>query len=150
MNVYMGRRRQRGHGIGSLFSSLVSAVKPFAFKGISTLAKNFLPKVASVGKNLVTNVGKEALKTGVNIATDYLAGKNPRQAAVSQMAHTGQQVMANPTSLLRAPPPPPPPKRTAPKPKKKTKGLKRKSRGKTVSTSVAAKRSRPRDIFDDK
>ena len=147
MNVYMGRRRQRGHGIGSLFGSLVSAVKPFAFKGISTLAKNFLPKVASVGKNLVTNVGKEALKTGVNIATDYLAGKNPRQAAVSQLAHTGQQVMAHPTALLQAPPPPP--KRTASKPKKKKKGLKRKSPGKTVRTSVAAKRSRPRDIFDD-
>jgi hypothetical protein len=49
--VFAGRRYQRGHGLGSIFGGLFKAAMPLLKKGAKTL-------------------GREALKTGLNIAGD--------------------------------------------------------------------------------
>lgn len=58
---YKGRRRQRGYGLGSVFSSLFRRVAPLLKRGAMTL-------------------GKQALKTGVNVANDVLQGDNIGEA----------------------------------------------------------------------
>ena len=153
MQVYMGRRRQRGHGIGSVLTGAMTGLArtflPMVKGLFGNVGSKIVPQVLNTGKTLVSNVGKEMVKTGVNIATDFLHGKNPAMAAKAQIANTGQQIMTNPRQLLQPhptvptpAPPPPPPKR------KKRKGLKRKTSHKGVRRTQATKRRRPRDIFD--
>ena len=58
--VFAGRRYQRGHGLGSIFAGLFKAAMPLLKKGAKTL-------------------GREALKTGLNIAGDVVQGRNIKQ-----------------------------------------------------------------------
>lgn len=144
MQVFMGRRRQRGHGIGSVISG--------AFKSLLPAAGNLLK---SLGSKLVTNVGSKALSTGANIATDILAGKRPSDALRSRLGAAGSEIARNPLSLLstpsaappQPPPPPPPPPKTTKKTKRKP--LKRKLVSSKVRSSKGSKKSRRVDILDD-
>jgi len=72
--VYVGTRFQRGHGLESIFGGLFKAAVPLLKKGAKTL-------------------GREALKTGLNIAEDVVAGKNLKQAAKSRLKSTGQSLL---------------------------------------------------------
>ena len=72
--MYVGTRFQRGHGLGSIFGGLFKAAVPLLKKGAKTL-------------------GREALKTGLNIAEDMVAGKNLKQAAKSRLKSTGQNLL---------------------------------------------------------
>jgi hypothetical protein len=51
--VFAGRRYHRGHGLGSIFGGLFKAAMPLLKKGAETL-------------------GREALKTGINITGDVV------------------------------------------------------------------------------
>ena len=53
MNVFQGARGQRGHGIGSVLSSLFRSALP-----------------------MLKNIGKNALQTGLNVATDVVQGNS--------------------------------------------------------------------------
>ena len=57
MPYYLGRQFQRGYGLGGLFSSIGRAVLPMIKSGIKT-------------------VGKEVLRSGAELASDALQGKN--------------------------------------------------------------------------
>jgi hypothetical protein len=57
MPAFAGARYQKGHGLGSIFAKMRAAL-PWFFKA----------------------VGKQALKTGVNVAQDVIAGKKLRDA----------------------------------------------------------------------
>ena len=61
INGFVGSRYQRGSGIGSIFGSLLRSVLPIA---------------KSAGKA----IGKEALRTGMSVASDALAGENFKQS----------------------------------------------------------------------
>lgn len=61
--VYVGLPYQRGHGIGSFLGGAFRAVLPLLTRGAKTL-------------------GKEALRTGLNIATDVAAREIPLKRAV--------------------------------------------------------------------
>ena len=56
----MGRRYQRGHGLGSIFGGLFKAAMPLMKKGAKTLER-------------------QAFKTGLNIARDVVQGRNIKQ-----------------------------------------------------------------------
>ena len=135
----MGRRRQRGHGIGSVISG--------AFKSL-------LPTITNLGKNLLGNVGKNLLNTGVNIVGDLMSGKPAIQSVRSQASATGKKILSSPLSLLKAQAaaastaPPPPPKKKNKVKKQKKKGLKRKSQSSGVSSRAGSKKTRRVDIFD--
>ena len=59
---FAGAQCQRGHGLGSLFGSLLRSAMPLIKRGAVAL-------------------GKGALKTGVRIAGDVLSGQNIKTAA---------------------------------------------------------------------
>ena len=63
MPVFIGRRNQRGHGIGSLLSGLFRRV--------------VMPFVRDNAKK----VGASLLKTGMNIMGDVMSGKNLKESA---------------------------------------------------------------------
>jgi len=60
--VFMGVRGQRGHGLGSMLSSFFRSAWPVIKSGLGFL-------------------GKQALKTGAEIATDVSEGKSFKDAA---------------------------------------------------------------------
>lgn len=72
MTYFRGTQHQRGSGIGSLFGGLLRAVMP-------------------VAKSALKTVGKQAIRTGLSVATDALAGENPLQS----LEHHGKKAAAN-------------------------------------------------------
>ena len=62
MPVYHGSQMQRGHGLGSVLSGL--------FRNVWPLIRNDL-----------RSLGKQALKTGVNVANDVVAGSSFKDSA---------------------------------------------------------------------
>ena len=81
---FTGARVQRGHGFGSLFSGLLRSVAPLIRRGAVAL-------------------GKRALTTGAQIASDVVAGQNVKKAAKRRATAAGRDLMEN---LLNTPPPP--------------------------------------------
>ena len=61
---FQGLRYKRGHGLGSLFRGLVGVAAPLLKKGALALGKS---------------LGQKALKSGVELAQDYL-GDNKRNS----------------------------------------------------------------------
>ena len=72
--IFAGRRYQRGQGLGSIFGGLFKAAMPLLKKGAK-------------------NLGREALKTGLNISGDVVQGRNIKQAAKSRLKSTGQNLL---------------------------------------------------------
>ena len=68
--VYSGRAKQRGHGLGSMFSSLFKRVLPF------------LKKLAPI-----------ALRTGANIVDDVSKGKSFKDSAFDHVPKTLSKVV---------------------------------------------------------
>ena len=65
--VFVGSRRQRGHGIGSILGGLFRRVVPFI-------------------RGNVSKIGKNVLRTGMDIASDVLSGKRFKDAAKQGVA----------------------------------------------------------------
>ena len=82
MPYYSGRQFQRGYDLGCLFSSIGRAVLPMIKSGIKT-------------------VGKEVLRSGVELASDALQGRNLKKAAI----HRAKQSGVNLLKRIAAPPP---------------------------------------------
>lgn len=68
--VYAGNRSMRGYGFGSVFKRFFKWIMPI-------VKENALP--------VVKNIGKEALKSAVNIANDTIDGKTLKESAKSNM-----------------------------------------------------------------
>ena len=73
MPYFSGASYQRGYGLGSIFNSI---------------AKTVLPLIKSGAKA----VGKEALKSGMAFASDVVAGKNVKQAAINRAKSAGSNL----------------------------------------------------------
>jgi hypothetical protein len=109
---YVGRRRQRGHGLGSIVSGLFRRfVVPFVRANVKT-----------VGSNL--------LHTGTNIARDVFAGRKLTEAAKE---HVPSGIKRTVQSLQwQSPPQPPPAKKQKKTKKKKKKVVVKKGRGRDI------------------
>lgn len=131
----MGRRRQRGHGIGNVISGAFRSLLPAASNIFSSIAKKALP-----------NLGKHALQAGINIAGDVLGGMRAKDA----LQQRAVQVARNPASLVRfmQHPPEEPPKK---KRKKTIKSVPSKTGHSKLTKAKKGRRTqkRPHDIFDD-
>jgi hypothetical protein len=68
--VYQGKAYMRGYGFGSVFKKFFRWIMPI-------MKENALP--------VVKNIGKEALKTAVNIANDTLDGQSFAESAKSNL-----------------------------------------------------------------
>lgn len=119
--VFAGGRGQRGHGLGNIFGSLFRSAMPLIKRGAVAL-------------------GKRALKTGVRVARDVVAGGNLKAAVKRRAKEAGVDLL---DGLLNAP-----------APKKKKVQQRRRAAIKTprrTATTVSRrkKRRRPVDIFDE-
>ena len=66
MSIFYGARKQRGHGIGSIFSGLFRSIFPV------------LKRVAPV-------IGKKALQTSIDIVSDMAARQSLKESAKSRV-----------------------------------------------------------------
>ena len=71
--VFRGANYQRGYGFGNVFKNI--------FRWI-------IPLVKEHAKPIAQKVGKEALKTATNIATDAINGKDLKSSAQSRIEET--------------------------------------------------------------
>ena len=79
--VFRGATVQRGHGIGGFFSNLLKGALPMIKSGAKTL-------------------GKELLKTGMEISGDLIGGKSFNDSAKERFSNSGQQMVKQISSML--------------------------------------------------
>ena len=123
LSYFVGSSVQRGHGLGRLFGGLVRSVAPLIRRGAAA-------------------VGERALKTGMQIADDFMTGQNIKQAAKRRVTDAGKDLMR---SLLATTGPP------GVRAQPKRRRLPIKCATTTRPTSVATrcrKGQTPRDVFD--
>lgn len=111
--VFRGARVQKGHGLGNVLGGLFRSAMPLLKKGVKSL-------------------GKEALRTGVEIAGDVLDGRSIKQAAKTRTLAAGKRVANRAASSITG--------------SKSVKRSKRSPSSRRNSRAGGAKRSR--DIFD--
>lgn len=120
-NVFKGPMIQKGYGIGDVFKKF--------FRWIIPIVKTHVIPIVKQG---ATNAGNELLKTGTDIAKDYIQGKDLKTSAkehLKQRAISGIDTLSNKTqNYIRG------------------LGIKRKKR-KLYSVAKKAKK-RKLDIFD--
>ena len=129
--VFRGSRMQRGYGIGSVLSGMLRAAVPFLRRGAQAL-------------------GKQALRTGLDVGRDVLSGRKLKDSARQRTLQTVRNVVEKAgrrtnggTARRRRPA-----QKNGPKTNKKKKGIKRKAPSKSVISSRAKRAKRPPDIFD--
>ena len=83
--VFVGARVQRGHGLGNLFSGLIRAAMPLVKSGVKAL-------------------GKQGLKTGMQIAGDVLGGQKPKQAVQRRAKQAGTRLVGQALGQWQGPP----------------------------------------------
>ena len=74
MPTFVGARYQRGHGIGNILKTITRFALPWIKKGAQAM-------------------GRQALKTGVDIAGDVLAGENVKATAKRHMSQGLKQLV---------------------------------------------------------
>ena len=133
--VFRGSRMQRGYGIGSVLSGMLRAAVPFLRRGAQAL-------------------GKQALRTGLDVGRDVLSGRKLKDSARQRSLQTVRNVVEKAgrrtnggTARRRRPAQKNGPKTNNSQNKKK-KGIKRKAPSKSVISSRAKRAKRPPDIFD--
>jgi hypothetical protein len=110
--VFAGRSHQRGHELGSIFGGLFKAAMPLLKKGAKTL-------------------GREALKTGLNIAGDVVQGRNIKQAAESRLKSTGQNLLQKAMDTAE-----PPGQRAVKEPAERKKTRRRQTKQRNTSNDI--------------
>lgn len=109
MPVFIGAHSQRGYGLGSIFGGLMRLALPLLKKGTKAL-------------------GKQALKSSVNIAGDIIRGHKPGHIVKTR----GPQILSNTVNQLLSPPGEP---------------LKKKRKRSVVIHNKVKHRKRSNDIF---
>ena len=130
--VFRGSRMQRGYGIGAVLSGMLRAAVPFIRRGAQAL-------------------GKQALRTGLNVGRDVLSGRKLKDAARQRAVQTVRTMARNAGRATGGTK-----RRTAPGRRngakkndgRKKKAIKRKKSVKSVTSSRAKRAKRPTDIFD--
>ena len=130
--VFRGSRMQRGYGIGSVLSGMLRAAVPFLRRGAQAL-------------------GKQALRTGLDVGRDVLSGRKLKDSARQRTLQTVRNVVekaGRQAATQRRRPAQQSRPKTNNSQKKKKKGIKRKAPSKSVISSRAKRAKRPPDIFD--
>ena len=120
MPTFQGPNLQRGYGLGGILGGLLRSAMPLLKQGAKVL-------------------GKHALKTGVNIATDALAGQSLKAATKRRLQESGKTLGRQVVNRMRG----------GGRGRKQNKSIKRKrtSGPKVISRKRKIQR-RSRDIFD--
>ena len=116
---FRGTRIQRGYGLGNILSGLFRTALPILKQGAKGL-------------------GKEVLRTGVEIASDGLSGQNVKTAAKARLKQAGARSLKRAADSLGR-------RNVISEPNKR---LKRKIIGNPVSRAYGKQRKWTLDIFD--
>lgn len=84
--------RQRGNGIGSIFSSLYNSVVPLVKSALgigSRVAKS------QIGRQVAKSVKKRAMKAGLNVVNDALQGENVLKSTRREIKKAGGSVLSD-------------------------------------------------------
>lgn len=81
MNVFRGRRLQKGHGIGGVLRGLFRSAMPLIKKGVKSL-------------------GKVALETGVQVANDVMAGEKLKSSLKKRSKQAGRTLINRATNVI--------------------------------------------------
>ena len=130
--VFRGSRMQRGYGIGSVLSGMLRAAVPFLRRGAQAL-------------------GKQALRTGLDVGRDVLSGRKLKDSARQRTLQTVRNVVEKAGRRTTTRRQRRPAQKNRPKTnnsQKKKQGIKRKAPSKSVISSRAKRAKRPPDIFD--
>lgn len=115
--VFSGEKFQRGFGVGSLFGRMLNAALPTITQGMKSL-------------------GKTAVRTGLKIAKDKLAGKSLKDSFSDNFNQARREVIGNTMQYVTG---------------RANSNKKRKRLTKNVTSSLSSKRKRrrvnKRDIF---
>lgn len=111
--VFRGSRAQKGHGLGNVLGGLFRSAMPLLKKGVKSL-------------------GKEALRTGVEIAGDVLDGRSIRDSAKTRTLAAGKRVAKRAASSVMG----------------STSNKRRKRPSSTRRNNRTGGATRSRDIFD--
>ncbi|MEJ2259659.1 MAG: hypothetical protein P8X78_03990 [Nitrosopumilaceae archaeon] len=84
LSVFIGKRYQRGAGLGSLFSSLFHFILPIA-------------------KTVGAKVGRQALRTGARIAADVAEGRDIKEAAIEHAKQGVEELVQKGKGLGKRP-----------------------------------------------
>jgi hypothetical protein len=123
---FVGNPYQRGAGLGSVFGSIFRAVAPLA-------------------KSALRTVGKTALKTGLSVASDALAGRNVVESLEDHGKSGAAHLLSKASKKLNKKKPP----ATKRKKKQKGRGLGRRPARAAGLKTIKAGRKVSKDIFDD-
>ena len=137
MAAFTGARYQRGHGLGNMLRSLTKFALPFLKKGAKA-------------------VGKQAMRTGMNIAQEVMLGQNIKKAAKRHLSQgltelVTQQGRGQPRRRRGPPGQRVKRRKLAISSRKKPKrGYKRKATSniRVISHSAKRRRTSKKDIFD--
>jgi hypothetical protein len=83
LQVFRGSHSQRGYGLGGFFASLFRRALPLLTQGAKV-------------------VGRELIRTGVNVASDVLDGEDIKEAAKTRFIHSGKKLARGLVSHVRA------------------------------------------------
>lgn len=89
MNFHSGIRIQRGRGIGSVFAGLFRSFIPIAKKGIE-IGKKIIN--SSIVKNIASTALDSGKKAAVNVAADFLEGKNYKKTAQEELEEAKNKI----------------------------------------------------------
>ena len=117
--VFQGARTQKGSGLGGILGGLFKSALPLIKQGAKTL-------------------GREALRTGVELAQDAIEGKDIRSAAKGRIRSAGRNLTRRALGAAG--------KTVAPT--KARQGIKRKAKGRRTTASSSKRARRSLDIFD--
>ena len=109
---FQGAAVQRGYGLGGLLGGLFRAATPLLKQGAKVL-------------------GRQVLRTGLNIAGDALGGKNVKRSAKRRMVEAGKRLTGRGLRQLGS-----------------SGGIKRKASRKRVISAKSKRQRRSPDIFD--
>ena len=116
--VFQGPRNQRGFGLGGILGGLLKSAMPLIKQGAKTL-------------------GRQAIRTGVDIAKDALSGQDLKTAAKSRIKRAGRDLTQRAIHSLDS---------------RLThggrRGIKRKTRGRRATSTSGKRARRSLDIFD--
>ncbi|DAC80270.1 TPA_asm: cupiennin [Branchiostoma lancelet adintovirus] len=136
MMVYRGRSIQRGYGLGGIFRGLFRSAVPLLKRGAKA-------------------VGKQALRSGIDLAQDVFNGQGVKLAAKRRAGELGQRLMSGPQQKrarpgIKLPQPRQSARRVTAGTTKGKQTLKRKNQRKVASFAKATGRGRRTspDIFD--
>lgn len=83
---------QRGRGLGSIFAGVFKGLVPLVRSALK-IGKSALKSPAA--KRLLKDVKKEALRAGINVSSDVLAGENLGKSAQKNLVRVKKRVISS-------------------------------------------------------